>query len=102
MSAVNWAEVLSKVAEAGKPAHALEAELRERQLLGAALQVVAFEEADAPRVGDLRPTTRAKGLSLGDRACLALAARTGAPVLTTDRIWGDLGSRIDVEVRVIR
>jgi ribonuclease VapC len=35
----------------------------------------------------LRTATRAAGLSLGDRACLALGLRTGFPVLTTEREW---------------
>jgi PIN domain nuclease of toxin-antitoxin system len=38
----------------------------------------------------LRPLTRALGLSLGDRACLALAANLGATALTTDSAWMQL------------
>ena len=100
MSAVNWAEVLSKVAELGKPSGELVAELTERQLLGPALQIVPFEQDDAPLVGDLRPRTRHLGLSLGDRACLALGQRLGSAVLTSDREWEKLGE--DFEIRVIR
>jgi PIN domain nuclease of toxin-antitoxin system len=45
-------------------------------------------------------TIRSHGLSLGDRACLALAQSTGLPVLTADRAWRGVG--LDVEIEVIR
>ena len=48
----------------------------------------------------LRPATRAKGLSLGDRACLALAIERGVPALTADRAWMELD--VGVDVRLIR
>jgi PIN domain nuclease of toxin-antitoxin system len=70
-------------------------------LIGAAsLQVVAFDETMAYDAGLLRQQTRHLGLSLGDRACLALARRLGAPVLTADRAWRDLD--VGVEIEVIR
>lgn len=102
MSSVNWAEVLSKVAERGTSSRELTAELTRRRLLGAALQVLPFEEIDAAIVGDLRPKTRSLGLSLGDRACLALGKRLGEPVLTSDKTWLDLDSDLGVEIQSIR
>ncbi len=102
MSTVNWAEVLSKVAELGKPPAELVAELESRQLLGTSLRIAPFDNVDALTVGDLRPATRALGLSLGDRACLALGKRLGSPVLTSDRAWGQLDSDIGIEVQLIR
>ena len=56
----------------------------------------------ARRAGALEPETRRFGLSLGDRCCLALAAKEGLPALTTDRIWSQAGPLIGVEVRLIR
>ena len=41
-----------------------------------------------------------RGLSLGDRACLALALKLNLPALTTDRIWENLN--LSVQVQVIR
>jgi ribonuclease VapC len=45
-------------------------------------------------------TMRQRGLSLGDRACLALAESLRQPVLTTDRAWRGLS--VGVEIRLIR
>lgn len=69
-------------------------------LSGLPCDVVAFDEALALRTGLLRRLTRARGLSLGDRACLALAERLGLAVLTADRAWADLD--LGVEVVLIR
>jgi PIN domain nuclease of toxin-antitoxin system len=102
MSSVNWAEVLSKVAEFGKPPAELVSDLESRQLLGTSLRIVPFDYMDALIVGDLRPATRALGLSLGDRTCLALGKRLGSPVLTSDHAWGHLDSNIGIEVQLIR
>jgi PIN domain nuclease of toxin-antitoxin system len=48
--------------------------------------------------GRLRAATSHKGLSLGDRACLALAIREGATAVTADRDWAtlDLGCKIEL------
>jgi PIN domain nuclease of toxin-antitoxin system len=56
--------------------------------------------AHAQTAGDLVRQTRAFGLSLGDRACLALGMELGAPVYTADRAWKKLG--LPVQIRVIR
>lgn len=98
MSAVNWAEVLTKAAEAGKSPAALTAELEGAGLFGEGLQVVALVAADGPAIARLRPLTRALGLSLADRACLALAQRLDLPALTTDREWARLGIGAGVEL----
>jgi len=48
----------------------------------------------------LLPQTRSLGLSLGDRACLALGIVLKAPIYTADRAWKDL--RLKVSIHVIR
>ena len=47
---------------------------------------------------ELIPQTRQHGLSLGDRACLALAIQRKATALTTDRAWKNLNLGIEIEV----
>jgi ribonuclease VapC len=48
----------------------------------------------------MRPLTKAQGLSLADRACLALARRLDIPVITADREWAGLD--LDITIRLIR
>jgi ribonuclease VapC len=94
ISTVNLAEVLSRVADRdGDPAR-LVGQMVDRGLLGGAISVESFTDKDAVEVARLRPETRGQGLSLGDRACLALARRLGLPALTADAAW----SRLDLEV----
>ena len=82
ISTVNLAEVVSKLRERGLPEDVADASVALLEL-----QVHPFTISQARRVGHLRPGTRALGLSLGDRACLALAAELGATALTGDRDW---------------
>ncbi|MCC6744180.1 MAG: type II toxin-antitoxin system VapC family toxin [Acidobacteria bacterium] len=85
MSAVNAAEVLSKLVDAGLTL----GEAREGlALLG--FRILGFELRDAEAVAALRTRTKSKGLSLGDRACLALGLRLEAVVVTAERSWAGL------------
>jgi PIN domain nuclease of toxin-antitoxin system len=94
VGAVNWSEVLSRLFDLeGAQRGALDAVLDSLLEL---LTIVPFEAADAVRAAELRPETRQLGLSLGDRACLALAQRAESPVLTADRVW----EAVDVAVRI--
>ena len=95
MSAVNWAEAVSKLVDRGGSLEAVRAALSI-----APFDVVDFNQNLAEAAGALIVRTRTKGLSLGDRACLALAARDGLPAITADRAWADLDLGIDI--RVIR
>lgn len=87
ISSVNWSEVLAKVAEVGDSAAELVEKLKQSQLLGTSLLVEPFTEHDALLAAELRPNTKDLGLSLGDRACLALGRSRKAKVLTADRDW---------------
>jgi ribonuclease VapC len=100
ISAANWAETLSKFAERGARPSRLAADLEDQGLLHGLLEVVPLTAEDAILIAELRPRTREFGLSLGDRACLALALRLRLPVLTADRDWAHLD--VDVDVRHIR
>jgi PIN domain nuclease of toxin-antitoxin system len=95
INAVNLAEVATKLAEAGLPTEEVLSILQALEL-----SVIDFDQVLAYRVGELRRTTREGGLSLGDRACVAMAQSLRAPILTTDRSWSQLD--LDVQVQVIR
>jgi len=100
MSTVNLAEVLSTLATRGKDPIEVVSDLTERGLLDGAVTVEPFTTADATEAARLRPLTRSAGLSLADRACLAVARRLAAPLLTADHAWSGLG--LGVDVRAIR
>lgn len=100
ISTVNLAEVFSRSADRGADPAKLAAKLTQSGLLDGAITVEPFTAADAIDVAHLRPLTRDAGLSLGDRACLALARRLGAPVLTADTAWQ--GAAHGAELRPIR
>lgn len=95
ISTVNLTEIVSRLVERGAPS----AQVR-RLINRVMLDVHPFGFNAAIATGLLRSTTRALGLSLGDRACLALAQELRRPVLTADRIWIKLD--LGVEVRLIR
>jgi len=100
MSVVNWAEVLSKVAADGDDPREVAARIGAGVSEDAVIWIEALSAADCIEVAELRPKTKAQGLSLADRACLALAARLGVPALTTDREWAK--ADVDAEVQLIR
>ena len=94
-SAVNLAEVHTKlVIRGGDPDEAWE------DTLSAIHESVPFTATQARIAGSLVKQTRLLGLSLGDRACLALGTVLKAPVYTTDRSWKNL--KVGVRIHVIR
>ena len=99
ISAVNWAEVLSNVAADGDDPQEVASRL---SVTGeeVVIWIEALTAADCIEAAKLRPVTKSLGLSLADRACLALADRLGVPALTTDRDWAK--ADVDAEVRLIR
>lgn len=93
ISTINLAEVVAKLAEAGMPETRIRAALNPLPL-----ELIPFDSELAFATGSLRPLTRAAGLSLGDRACLALGQRLKVPVLTTDAAWQNLALHVDVRL----
>ena len=86
ISSVNQAEVLAKLLDKGLSEDDVAAIGQQLPL-----QVVAFSAQQARTAGSLRLATRALGLSLGDRCCLALAReQPGAQIVTADRTWAGL------------
>lgn len=93
MSAVNVAEAYGKLVAVGiDPEDAWEA------VTAPVSEIVDFDKDQAKMAGSLLPQTRSLGLSLGDRACLALAIALGAPVYTADRAWKNLRLRISIHI----
>lgn len=91
ISNVNLVEVLTKLGELGYPSAQAE---ETWQTLG--LQPIAFELEHARVAAGLHGRTKDFGLSLGDRACLALALILDCPAVTADRIWAKLDVGVDV------
>lgn len=95
VSVVNWAEALSKVAADGDDPQQV---ANSFQTNDGTLIREPLTDADCLEIARLRPLTRTHGLSLADRACLALARRLDLPALTADRDWVDLDLGITVEL----
>lgn len=101
ISAANWAEVFSKLADGGMTTDAIDEavrELTEQGVLHRGLAVYPLDEGQALEIARLRTSTRRAALSLGDRACLALGRSLGVPVLTADRSWKGLNVGVPIEV----
>ena len=97
MTSVNYSEVLSRYVALLTSFD--DAKRLTRSLVGAG-SIVAFDEDLAERAAKLLPLTKTYGLSLGDRACLALAERERLPVVTAERTWTKLD--LGIEIQLIR
>jgi ribonuclease VapC len=95
ISAVNFSEVVTKLALRNRSPQRILDELTEFEL-----EVVDFNRVLAEDAGLLATATRGQGLSLGDRACLALARRENAVALTADNAWRRV--RVGIEIQFIR
>jgi PIN domain nuclease of toxin-antitoxin system len=93
LSAVNLSEVIGRFARDGHDAGGVA-----ERLATLPVEVVPFGAAEARDAAALLPVTKPLGLSLGDRACLALARSRGIPALTADRAWLEVASGVDVRV----
>lgn len=94
-SAVNLAEVQTVLVKRGIPPDEAWSDA-----CSPIREIVAFDGEQAKAAGSLAVQTRSLGLSLGDRACLALGILRGAPIYTADRVWKKL--KAGVEVRFLR
>ena len=95
ISAVNLSEVFTRLQEIGMPESEVATAVSRLNL-----RVVDFDERQARAAARRRSVTRHAGLSLADRACLALGECRGYPVVTADRAWASLD--LGVEVVLIR
>lgn len=93
ISAVNYSEVMAKLAEKGVGQ-------TDRQTISIALpcEIIDFDRNQANAAAALRPLSKSLGLSFADRACLALAASSECTAVTADRVWAELDIGINVEL----
>ena len=92
MSTVNQAEFIGKMRADGVAMPQIE------EILGVLpLAFVTFDSEQAVVSGELAAHTRKLGLSLGDRACLALAKQRGSRTVTADKVWMRLDSEVEIE-----
>lgn len=95
VSTVNWAEVLQKALQRDVDVAGMHQEFTQ---VGVSFEPFTAQQAET--AASLWPRTRNHGLSLADRACLALAMDKQLPVLTADRAW--TGLAMGIEIRVVR
>ncbi len=95
ISTVNLAEVASYMARNSVPSETIH-----EALAAFPIEIVPFETEQALIAGCLYRSCKHLGLSLGDRACLALAKSHNLPVLTADRVWSKLD--IGISIQTIR
>ena len=93
MSTVNLSEAIAKLADRGFTEEFISVRLGRMKL-----DVRTFDLVQAERAGRLRLVTRKFGLSLGDRACLALATELQRPAITADKAWAKLDIGIPIEL----
>lgn len=97
VSAVNVAEVYTYAAVNNYPTDAIDAFFAET-----GVAVLAYDFQQAVATGKLALITRKAGLSLGDRACLALAQHSQGEVLTADRPWAAFADGLGLKIRLLR
>ncbi len=96
-SCVNIAEVGTRMIDKGLAPSQLERTLKELDI-----QPVDFDLEQSTLCAELRLSTKHAGLSLGDRACLALAKLIDGTAVTSDRAWLDIAEITQIKVLMIR
>ena len=93
ISAINWSEVVQKALYYG-----LDITKLRFALLGIGLTIHDYTVADAEQTAQLWQVGKPYGLSLADRACLALGIRLGYPIVTKDVTWTKVGLPLIIQV----
>jgi ribonuclease VapC len=97
ISSVNVAEIASKLIDLSLPLMELPHAIAQFNV-----DVIDFNQEQAILSAQMRPLTKAIGLSLGDRACIALAKSLDGCAVTADRAWLDIADAVGVSIRLIR
>jgi len=85
ISTVNFSELIAALAREGVSAEDIDS-ITENIIP----DIIPFDHETSIVAGKLITTTNSKGLSLGDRACIATALQLDLPVYTADKIWAEL------------
>ncbi len=97
ISSVNMAEVGSKLIDYGLPPEEFPRIARQLQI-----DIIDFNTKQSIQSAQIRKITRTAGLSLGDRACVALTQLMQGCVVTSDRAWLDISEATKIKVLMIR
>lgn len=92
MSSVNYSEVLSILV-----ANKMPLSIAQEVVAGLLVDIVPFDTIQATLAASLRLSTQSLGLSLGDRACLALGKELKCAIVTADKVW----NKIDLGIEII-
>lgn len=92
MSAINISEVAATLMLMG-----ISKKECESTIMWFITKVEPFDESQAYGTSALRPLTKSKGLSLGDRACLNLGKLKNLTVLTADKVWSQIDCGVNVQ-----
>lgn len=95
VGAVNWSEVVQKSLQRQADISGMQ-----QEFIDAGVVFVPFTAEHAEIAALLWDKTRAFGLSLADRACLALAMERQLPILTADQAWS--GPSLNLDIQLIR
>ena len=91
INTVNFSEAITKLSEFDIPENDIKLIF---DLLN--IRIIDFNQELAYKTGLLRNLTRKKGLSLGDRACIATGIINHLPVITADNSWKDLNLNLNI------
>lgn len=95
ISSVNFCEVATILGSLGMPEETIEEVVEDT-----VSKIISFDASQALVAATLRDLTKPYGLSLGDRACLALGLTYKLPIYTADRVWEKI--KIGVPIELIR
>ncbi len=87
MSSVNVTEVASKVYDLMDSNNEEQCKLSIEPFIHS---IIDFDKTQCYMAAALRSQTKHKGLSLGDRACIATALHLDLTVYTADKVWAEL------------
>ncbi len=92
ISSVNWSEVAQKTLHRN-----LNSRLAGTLLQELGLRIIPFSVTQAEIAAEFWEPTHQHGLSLADRACLALAMEQDLPALTADTAWSKLNLPLEIK-----